>query len=58
MDSRAVSIWEWYLNLRLISVNNTQERWLLTCAEEKHTDMIDSLSRGQLEGSLSFVDLL
>ena len=30
MDCRSVSIWEWYLNLRLISVNHTQSRWLLT----------------------------
>ena len=30
MDGRAVSIWEWHLNPRLILVNNTKERWLLT----------------------------
>ena len=58
MDSRAVSIWERYLNLRLRLVNHTQSRWLLTCPKEKHTDVIDSLGRRQLEGSLSFVDLL
>jgi hypothetical protein len=58
VDSCAVSIWEWYLDLRSITLNYAQERQLPTCTKEKHTDVIDGLSSRQLEGGLGFVDLL
>ena len=31
---------------------------VLTCAKEKHADVVDGLSRRQLESGLGFVDLL